>query len=85
MMGGVAGGVLFAGLASRFTRQFELYIPARFKTVRDLIPPVLSSEHIKWTRAQVSELVKKLVMEQLGVPESKYTEDSHFINDLGMG
>ena len=85
IIGGLFAGGLFAIFALRFTRPCELYIPTRFKTVRDLIPPVLTSEHIKWTREQVSKLVKKIVMEQLGVPESKYTEDSNFVHDLGMG
>jgi len=85
MFGGLAGAAVFAILAAKFTRPFELYIPAGFHTVRDLVPAVLTSEHIRWTREEVSELVKKVVMEQLGVSESKYAEDSHFIDDFGMG
>jgi len=85
---GFFGGLVVAGLcamlATKGTRQFALYIPARFETVRDLIPLVLTSKHITWTRAVVSEIVKQIVMEQLGVPESKYTEDSDFMKDFGM-
>jgi len=45
---------------------------------------VITSDRVKWTRDQVSKVVKAIVMEQLGVSEAKYTEDSHFINDFGM-
>lgn len=82
--GGIALSVVFGIVAARLTRPFCLYIPRRYQTVRDLFPSVLTSDHVKWTRAQVSDLVKKVVMEQLGVSESQYTEDSNFINDFGM-
>ena len=44
----------------------------------------MGSDGVKWTREEVSVLVKEIVKEQLGVSEDKYTEDSHFINDFGM-
>lgn len=77
--------IAFAILASRLTTPFRQYIPARLQTVRDLVPLARTSDSVTWTREQVSTLVKQLVMEQLGVPESTYAEDSHFIDDFGMG
>jgi acyl carrier protein len=82
---GVALAIVFAVLAARFTIPFKQCIPARLRTVRDLVPIAITSDKVTWTREQVSALVKKVVMEQLGVPESRYTEDSHFIDDFGMG
>ena len=81
---GIALSILFACLATRFTIPFMQYLPARLQTVRDLVPLAITSDSITWTRKQVSTLVKQVVMEQLGVPESKYTEDSHSIDDFGM-
>jgi hypothetical protein len=76
--------LLFAILAYRLTRPLARYIPLKFKTVQDLIPLVLTSEQIKWTREDVARQVKKIVLEQLSIPESQYTEDSNFVDDLGM-
>lgn len=84
LWGGVGVAIIFSIIANRLTLPFKLYIPSKFVTVRDLIPPVLTSDYIKWTREQVSDLVKKIVIDQLGIPEAKYTEDSHFINDFGL-
>lgn len=87
-VGIIIGGILaivFAIVAARLTIPFKQYIPARLQTVRDLVPLAMTSDSITWTREQVSTLVKRVVMEQLGIPESKYTEDSHFIDDFGMG
>lgn len=40
-----------------------IYIPSRFKTVRDLVPYAITSDQIKWTREQVSVLVRQIVTE----------------------
>jgi len=32
----------------------------------------------------VYALVKQVVIEQLAIPEAKYREDAHFVNDLGL-
>ena len=67
-----------------FSGPLKTCIPSRFKTMRDVVPLVMTSDGVKWTREEVSVLVKEIVKEQLGVSEDKYTEDSHFINDFGM-
>ena len=81
---GIILTIVFACLTVHFTIPFKLYITTRLRTVRDLVPLAITSDSITWTREQVSTLVKEIVMEQLVVPESKYTEDSHFIDDFGM-
>jgi len=35
-----------------------------------------------WTREKVSERLRKIVSEQLGVDESKITEETNFVEDL---
>ncbi len=68
--------VLFAILAARLTRPFRTCIPSCIKSVRDLIPYVITSEQIAWTREQVSVRMKQIVTKQLGISQSEYTEDS---------
>lgn len=74
-----------AYLAVRMTERFRSRIPARFSKIRALVPFAVTSEAVAWTRDQVASLVKKLVIEQLGLREGQYQEDAHFVKDLGMG
>jgi len=82
--GGAILAIVFLMVANKFTRPCRNYIPSRFKTIRDLIPYAITSDQIKWTREQVSVLVKQIVVESLGVKESEYTEDSRFEEYLRM-
>lgn len=79
-----ASAVLVAGLAVRLTRPFRSRIPARYSRLRALVPFALTSDAISWSRDQVAALVRKLVIEQLRLPEGHYREDAHFVKDLGM-
>ncbi len=75
--------LLFAGLALRLTRCWETRIPRRVKTIRDVIPYAVTSDRMpEWTREEVAVVVKRLTMEQMGLKESQYTEDSRFVEDL---
>ena len=64
---------------------FRYRIPRRFARIRNLVPYATTSEAVAWSRDQVAALVKKLVVEMLGLREADYREDLHFIDDLGMG
>jgi hypothetical protein len=77
--------ILTGKVSANMTRRFKVSIPRRYKTIRDLVPFAITSEQIKWTRGQVADGVKKIVLEILGIPESKYSEDAHFVKDLGVG
>ena len=81
----VACTVLVAYLAARLTRPFRSRIPARYSRLRELVPFAVTSDAISWTRDQVATLVRRLVIEQLGLREGQYREDAHFMKDLGMG
>lgn len=86
-IGFIAGIVLaavFAHIAAKLTHPWKVRIPPRFKSVRDMIPYAITSDRVKWTREQVSILVKQTVMENLRIKESEYTEDSRFVEDLGL-
>jgi len=92
----IVGGILFATLLGiwvvipfafitlRLTRPWKIYIPLEFKTIRDLIPYAITSDRVRWDREGVSIRVKQIVMEQLGIEESYYTEDSRFIEDFNI-
>ena len=81
--GACAGFVAF--VAVRLTEPLCSRIPVRFSKVRALVPFAVTSDAIAWTRDQVTSLVKRLVIEQLGLREEQYREDAHFVKDLGMG
>ena len=66
------------------TRALVCAVPHQIKTVGDLTQSVLSSNQIQWTRELVSKRVKEIVIEQLGTPEAKYSENAHFVRDLGV-
>ena len=79
-----AGGTgLVAFLTDRMTHPLRSRIPARFSTIRALVPFAATSDAFVWTRDQVGSLVKKLVIKQLGLKEDQYREDAHFVKDLG--
>ena len=78
------GALLIGCVGVRFTRRFENQIPRTYSKVRELVPFAVTSGKVSWSRAEVATLVKKLVMEQLGVSEEQYREDAHFIEDFGM-
>jgi hypothetical protein len=82
---GLCGALLVAHITVRATRRFCARVPRRYALVRALVPFAVTSEAIAWTRDQVAALVKKLVIEQLGLKPGQYWEEAHFVKDLGMG
>jgi acyl carrier protein len=76
--------IAFGILSAKATRPFRVYIPMKFITVRDLVAPAIASDEVEWTRGQVSDLVKKIVLEQLGISETDYAEDASFVDDYAM-
>lgn len=92
----IVGGILFAAISGiwivipfaiitlRLTRPWKIYIPPEFRSIRDLIPYAITSDRVRWDREGVSIRVKQIVMDQLGLEESYYTEDSRFIEDFNI-
>lgn len=82
---GVMVACLFGIIAATLTRSHRIYISPDIKSIRDLIPHGITSDRMNaWTREEVATVVKRLVIEQLGLQESDYTEDSRFIEDFNM-
>ena len=85
----VFAGLIMAGLfgfiADRLARPFCVCIPASIRSVRDMMPYAMTSAKLEgWTRGEVSAVVKCLVIDQLGIRESEYTEDSSFPDDFRL-
>ncbi len=66
------------------TRGFKRSVVPNLKTVADLTNWVLTSKQVLFTRESVRQMVKQIVIAQLGIPEAKYSEDAHFVRDLGV-
>ncbi len=47
-------------------------------------PTALREATEGWTRAQIAEVVHRIIDRELGIPRHKYTEDSTFIRDMGV-
>jgi acyl carrier protein len=79
----IATGI-FAIVATLATERRRTQLPADIEQVRDLVPYVASSDQIQWTPEKVAHVVKMLVIEQLGLSESDYHKDAHFVKDFNM-
>ena len=66
------------------TRKFEKAVPAGIDKLSDLVRYVIIYPGIEWSRVDVAEKVKQIVMELLGIGESRYAESASFTDDLGM-
>lgn len=72
-------------LSAKVTTPYRTRLPRWCKSIRDIVPYVITSDQIKWTRGQVSQVLKKTVIKQLDINESDYSEDFHFVYDFGLG
>jgi hypothetical protein len=77
--------VLLAIMLVLATKPFRTRIPRKLVTLRDLIPYVASSDVIQWDRELIAGVVKNIVINQLDLKESQYSEDADFIKNLGVG
>jgi acyl carrier protein len=59
-------------------------IPGRAATFRALVPFAMTSAFISWHRDQVAQIIRDLVIKQLGLKETEYREDANFVTDLGL-
>jgi hypothetical protein len=82
---GFAVTVLLAIMLVLATKPFRTRIPRKLVTLRDLIPYVASSDVIQWDRELIAGVVKNIVINQLDLKESQYSEDADFIKNLGVG
>lgn len=77
--------VFFGVIVALLTRSYCIYVPTDIKSIRDMIPYTITSDHMPaWTREDVAVVVKRIVRDQLGLDESSYTEDSRFVEDFNI-
>lgn len=66
-------------------KKFGYKIHHRYKTVKDFLELIRSSKYFKWTIDDISNEVRKTVIEISGIKPDIYREDAHFVRDLGFG
>jgi hypothetical protein len=66
-----------------------VFIPSTVKTVRDLVehvvtnePLVVKGEEAEWTRSQVWEVLRRVIIDETVVVD--FSEDSRFVQDMGL-
>lgn len=90
VIAGVAFVILFGWLSFRMTRRFCNEFRPSLTTVAELSrwivangPQVVEAPPGEWSREQVAEKVREIIIDQLGC-EKDYREDANFVKDLGL-
>lgn len=76
--------ILYYVFVSNIAFRFGYCVPKKYSTVNDLIPLVSSSKTTVWSPEEILDRVMSLTSQQTGLELSKFTPDSHFINDIGL-
>jgi hypothetical protein len=65
--------------------------PRAVHNVRELVeylvtnePLVVKGEEAVWTRSQVWEVLKRIIVDEVGITETDFTEDSQFVEDMHL-
>jgi hypothetical protein len=90
LIAGALFAVTFGWLALFATRSQRLEFQPSLETIGNLsrwivanAPYVVKEQRDKWSREQVSETVRQIVIDTLGC-HNEYREDAHFVKDLGL-
>ena len=82
---------IFGWLAATATSSMRIEFQPSVATIGNLSrwivvnsPDVVKAQPGQWSREQVSEIVREVVIDILGC-NKEYREDAHFVKDLGMG
>lgn len=67
------------------TSLFRSEFPKDFYTVKDLTRIIGSSQSKVWSRDELWEKIKAIIVDQLGVLPEEVLPDADFIDDLGVG
>lgn len=77
-----AMGIILA-MGERLTNTNRTRLPDGVR-VRDLFPSIPKIPEEPWTHDVVAEMVRRIVIEQLGLKPGAYHEHADFVRDLGM-
>lgn len=87
---GIGVAILLGYTLTLVSRPLRTNFRRRFKRVSGLVeylalhgPLTFKHEQRAWTREQVAEVVRAIIVEEIGI--TNFTEDSHFIKDMHIG
>lgn len=76
----IGSWILLVRVSKRFQRSF----PRNIRTVGDLVPFVTTSGEATWTREEIEQKVRDIVVEQLRIPAERYQAGARFVQELGL-
>ena len=71
-------------LLVRLTKRSAFGLPSGIRTVADLVPFVVTSAQMSWTRGQIEQQVRDIVLTRLPVPPERYQAAGRFREDFGL-
>lgn len=71
-------------LLTRFSHRFNREFPPHIRTVNDLLPFVVTSPEMTWTREQMEQAVRETITQQLRMPPESCRAEGRFVEDFGM-
>lgn len=78
-------GCLVVIIGDRLSVPWKREFPRGFGQVQDLIKFVTTLNARIWSKDEVFERLRTIIVEQLGVEASQVTLDADFVHDLGLG
>lgn len=76
--------IFFWVLLVRVSKRLCWAFPRGIRTVGDLVPFVITSAQMPWTREQLDQKVRDIVVMQLGLPAERYQATASFLEDFGL-
>ncbi len=71
-------------LLVRLSRRLCWGLPHGIRTVADLLPLVITSPEMAWTREQIEQKVREIVVTGLRLPAECYRAGGRFVEELGL-
>jgi acyl carrier protein len=76
--------IFFWVLLVRVSKRLCWAFPRGIRTVGDLVPFVITSAQMTWTREQLDQKVWDIVVTQLGLPAERYQAGGRFVEEFGL-
>jgi acyl carrier protein len=64
---------------------FKMEFPKDCSSVKGLVPYIKSFDAKVWSRNEVFEKIREIIVDLIDIHPKMVTSDAHWINDLGMG
>ncbi len=76
--------IFFWVLLVRVSKRLCWAFPRGIRTVGDFVPFVITSAQMTWTREQLEQKVRDILVTQLGLPEERYHAGGRFVEEFGL-